>query len=437
MDTNNLVFLKSNRLPFLNEIIHGIVDYSPCVKSEKCRKAVNSVITSIYELWEQIFDSNYLVNKNNSRDKLKRILEKYDSEVRMKNGSSRKARREFFMRYDFLFDLKRPEVEIQYQSLSDFYDDQKNKRRLIIEDVDIEVVRSKIEEEIESDEIDVDENLEEFLEETASASHNLTFVNRSGLERSLNDQERSILNYISEISFRDGKNFKNDITEALALGCVDAGVTINQGRKFCKSFFKTYFKVDLYLDGAEVPNSSSHESFDDGDSEYSPTIGIRKRSQRKDLNEETLESPKKKPFTNEEYMLRYQRVLPCTKTITRKMHTLAIVAECNAAQQLLEKGPDDKSTLHYDSTTRRKVQGEMTSLVLEFSNGNTLKLRPLLIAKETQESVANFIVMEIKRLAIAAESDPVKIWECVDALMTDAAAKNLSVESIVSQLLGK
>jgi hypothetical protein len=294
------------------------------------------------------------------------------------------------------------------------FDDQKSKRLLIIDDVE---TMEDFEEDIDSDNseeepIDPVYKDEEISDEENGGDNEENFkFNRSGLKRSLDDVD---LNgeIMPRIAIRHGKYIANNVTETIVLGCVDASVTINQSLKLFQSFCKNHLKEKVYLNISEVPQS--------------------------EFNVDTeAESPSKK-LKYSESLITHEKVLPSYRTVGRKMHTLAIVKECNTALQLLEKGPDEKATLHYDSTSRKRLQGEQTSLILHLSSGHTLKLRPLTIAKETQESITEFIIMEVKRIAIAADvDDPTKIWNLIDAIMTDAAAKNLGVESMVSLSIGK
>ena len=47
----------------------------------------------------------------------------------------------------------------------------------------------------------------------------------------------------------------------------------------------------------------------------------------------------------------------------------------------------NKITLHYDTTTRSKTNGEWPSLMLNFNNGKSFRLRPLSFAYEGRQNL--------------------------------------------------
>ena len=65
-----------------------------------------------------------------------------------------------------------------------------------------------------------------------------------------------------------------------------------------------------------------------------------------------------KPRSREDYITHYTDVLPSNKTIARMKHLMAIQQEKNAALTLLDALPDEVITIHYDTTTRRRLDGE-------------------------------------------------------------------------------
>ena len=83
------------------------------------------------------------------------------------------------------------------------------------------------------------------------------------------------------------------------------------------------------------------------------------------------------PHSLEEWKV-YENVLPSSKTINNHKHTLAIQQEKDAATALNNISPGAKVTLHYDSTSRSKIDGDWPALILIFSNNQRFTLRPLL-----------------------------------------------------------
>ena len=101
----------------------------------------------------------------------------------------------------------------------------------------------------------------------------------------------------------------------------------------------------------------------------------------------------------------------------------------------MEKEPDSKATLHYDSTTRSRLEGEWPSLLInllskEISKCKFIRLRALFFASEDRLQITNLIVETFRRLSVASITPATakQLWEKVDAFMSDAATKNLSTE---------
>ena len=99
-----------------------------------------------------------------------------------------------------------------------------------------------------------------------------------------------------------------------------------------------------------------------------------------------------------------------------------------------------KVILHYDLTTRNSIDGEWSSLILRFSDGQTFRHR-LIFAFEDWIQIASLIVDMYERLAAAASIvsgnifTTANLWEQTDAFMTDSASKNLEVEKLVPSIL--
>lgn len=101
------------------------------------------------------------------------------------------------------------------------------------------------------------------------------------------------------------------------------------------------------------------------------------------------------------------------------------------------KAADVKSVVHYDTTTRSSIDGEWTSIVLNFSDGREYRLRPLFFAYEDRKQIADLFVETYTRPAEAATAADItldssvtalSLWENTNALMTDAVSKNLKID---------
>ena len=76
------------------------------------------------------------------------------------------------------------------------------------------------------------------------------------------------------------------------------------------------------------------------------------------------------------------------------------------------------------------------------SDGQEFRLRPLFFAYEDRDQITELFVETFTRLSIAVnvaqnrKTTPLELWKKVDALMTDAAVKNLGIETTISNALG-
>jgi len=107
----------------------------------------------------------------------------------------------------------------------------------------------------------------------------------------------------------------------------------------------------------------------------------------------------------------------------------------NCALAILDTEPEDKIAIHYDTTTRRRITGEWTSLIMKISNGQTYRLRSLSLAVENRKTISDLLVEEFQRLTQAGNTSAKVLWEKVTSVMTDSVSKNLHVEDQVAATL--
>ena len=89
----------------------------------------------------------------------------------------------------------------------------------------------------------------------------------------------------------------------------------------------------------------------------------------------------------------------------------------------------------YDTTQRRRIKGDWTSLIVKIKNGQTFRLRPLSLAVENRQTICDLMVEELTRLAKAGSIDAKTLWEKICALMTDSVSKNLHIEDLIAATL--
>lgn len=149
----------------------------------------------------------------------------------------------------------------------------------------------------------------------------------------------------------------------------------------------------------------------------------------------------KKPRTIKDYE-QYKNVLPSIKAVNTYKHLKAMHQEIEAAEALMNKDENTKVTLHYDTTSRSRIEGEWPCLILNFLNSDSSKcnmfpLRALTFAYEDREQIKSLVLETFQRLATATSNIATSkmLWGKVDAFMTDAVSKNLKVEYLVAEEL--
>ena len=125
-------------------------------------------------------------------------------------------------------------------------------------------------------------------------------------------------------------------------------------------------------------------------------------------------------------------VIPSARTILEWKLLQASEVEKDAATALLNKKPEVKAIMHFDSTGRSSIDGEWPFIILRFSDANEYRLRPIFFAYEDRQQITNLFVETLTRMVstlhITLENDSIQalvLWEKTDALMTDAVTKNL------------
>ena len=144
----------------------------------------------------------------------------------------------------------------------------------------------------------------------------------------------------------------------------------------------------------------------------------------------------KKPRTSSDYNSRYTNVLASSKVIADTKHLLAIQQERNAALAMLDMSDDDcVTTLHFDTTSRKRINAEWSSVIIRTKDVKKFRMRPLSMTVETRDNITSMIVAALKRLSVASGADSKELWEKVSALMTDSVAKNLHIEEQIANTL--
>ena len=152
-----------------------------------------------------------------------------------------------------------------------------------------------------------------------------------------------------------------------------------------------------------------------------------------------MKSKETVPHTSDEWKV-YENILPSAKTINNHKQVLAIQHEKDAATALYNIPSGTKVTLHFDSPSHSKIDGDWQCFILIFSDKCRFPLRPLFFAYEDRLQIIRLIVETFQQLAatISTEQHPVfakMLWEKTTSLMKDSVSKNLNIGEGVAECL--
>ena len=119
-------------------------------------------------------------------------------------------------------------------------------------------------------------------------------------------------------------------------------------------------------------------------------------------------------------------VLPSVKAITDYKQLQTSEMERGAANALSNKNENSKAIIHFGTSGHSLMDGESPSIILSLTDGLEYRFRSL------------FLHVLPMALNISADEniEPVCLREKVDAVMTDAATKNLGIKETVPTTLG-
>ena len=234
-------------------------------------------------------------------------------------------------------------------------------------------------------------------------------INRSGRVRETKTTKDS--NCQTEYQYEDRRplrsgcrNFNESVKIALAASSSRANISSEQARRSFQAENEHFHKY--YLSVEEATGNTSK-----------PTI-----------------QEKKKAKSKEDYM-KYEYVIPSRQVIDRMKHLMAIQEERNAALALIDALPDEVMTIKYDTTSRRRLNGEWPSIILKSSSGKKYRLRSLHMSHEDRQNIVQLFIATLGRLAIASGVDKKLIWSKIGAIMTDSVSKNLGIENMIAASL--
>ena len=149
---------------------------------------------------------------------------------------------------------------------------------------------------------------------------------------------------------------------------------------------------------------------------------------------------KNKPPSSKEDYIPYQNVLPIAKTLNEYKLLLVVQEEAEAANALFNTPESVKCTLHYETTSRCKIDGNWPRIVFSFSNNRRFVLHPLFYAFEDRAQIVKLLVETYEHLALLVDSNQRSatakdLWEKTSIIMTDSVEKNLHIEKGIAKEL--
>lgn len=206
-------------------------------------------------------------------------------------------------------------------------------------------------------------------------------------------------------------------------GC---GISVENARKAVFLVCKHLYGHDFYL--------HERKSNDDNETQIA-TRPMKKLKVDKDPNAKNTA-----PKTSDDYE-KYIDVLPSKKVVAKYKQYQASEIEKEAAVGLFAKPESIKSTLHFDCTSRKHLDGDWPSLIFNFSDGRQFYLRSLYFSIEDRANIVRLVVETYERLAAAASIamnvtiSAKMMWEKTDCIMTDSVSKNHYIGPLVAKAL--
>ena len=131
--------------------------------------------------------------------------------------------------------------------------------------------------------------------------------------------------------------------------------------------------------------------------------------------------------------------MPSSKILNEYKLLLAVQQEAEAANTLFNIAGSVKCTLHYDTTSRCKIDSDWPSIIFNFSN-NRFVLHSLFFAFEYRTQIVKLLVETYERLALLVDSNQGSatakdLWEKTSIIRTDPVEKNLHIKKDITKEL--
>ena len=258
-------------------------------------------------------------------------------------------------------------------------------------------------------------------------------MTRSGLRRTVTQEKetQTTFSFEQKPPVRGIRDCTTQIKNACVKVSVKCGVSTSMATVAVQAVCEELYGHHYFLSKEEAiekdPDLVSYK-------EASPPI-----KKKRKIDEPKPATPK--PLSSKQDYIPYKNVLPSPRTLNDHKQLLAVQAEADAANALYTKATTSRCTLHYDTTSRARIDGEWPSIIFSFSDKQRYVLRPIFFAYETRSQIISLIVETLERLAtLVNKNDKTttarSLWEKIDIIMTDSVEKNLSIEEGIADDLG-
>ena len=446
-----------DKLPKIYDVGISIFSVATKVGSEKMNACINAYVTCLLDMWTKAFGDKHVLNRRKTTKKqVECIVNHYNSHVYIEQFRSkpkkksacfvkktvRQLNREWRgksisfkknpVKIDSLFDIG-IEMEKVTGNEKVFYEDQKgNQIYRLSEEIDTQYVIEQQQEEEErqgllrreeaevrfSEMTDAPDDGTELLETSVNSELN-TSVNRSGIKRVATEDIAVQFDSFPKKKIRLTRNCTPESKAACVALSVNCQLSTEMSRVAFQTVCSKQYGHEYYLSAEEaIKKDPSLQKFKPPLEVESTSINSRQAKQKRTI-----------PISKDDYEV-YQNVIPSARSLNDYKQVLAIQHEREAAIALNEITPNMKVTLHFDATSRSKIDGDWPCLILIFSNKRRFSLRPLFFAYEDRAQIIRLIVETYQRLAAAIDNSSVTaktLWEKTTALMTDSVKKNLHI----------
>ena len=440
-------FYIGDQLPLTYDVAMAITSVCPSPSKKGREIAIHKYGVELHKMWIKAFGLGHVVSLKSVKERIVHLMKDYDTKCYKACSKSRRdditAKPLRILNKKWRFEAvpvkkNTPKTKIKVKTNNDlfdigkdmetikgaekaYYDDQKTNRIFRLS----EEIDEEFEEEVQMN-LSIEEEKASILEFEQSFSDPPEFKESMPVIKDSKELGKKICMIDKEVQveinvcpeIRKRRNTIPKVKDTIATVSYRAGISVSKARVATQTVCDKLYGHNYHL---QKPNQTKLSTIDEEEEEEEP------------MN--------KKPQTAEDYKS-YKYVLPSEKSINTYKHLKAMHQEIIAAESLMNKNGDTKVTLHYDTTSRSRLEGEWPGLILNFLSKDPEKckmfnLRALRFALENRIQIKKLILETLARLsaAVNGEMSSKELWEKINAFMTDAVAKNLKVEHLVAEEL--